>query len=379
MSDPYVGKLTYFRVYSGKVRAGAMVLNSTRQRKERIGRLLRMHANHREDVSVAYAGDILAVVGMKETLTGDTLCALEKPILLESLVFPEPVISVAIEPKTKADQDKLSSTLAGLAEEDPTFRVKVDEETGQTIIEGMGELHLEVIVDRLLREFKVDASVGRPQVSFRESISEPVRGVEARFVRQTGGRGQYGHVVLDLEPLTRGSGFEFENKVVGGMIPREFISSVKAGIEGALEAGVIAGFAVVDVKAILKGGSYHEVDSSDLAFRIAGSMALQEGMRRGKPVLLEPVMYVEIVVGEEYLGDVMSDVNSRRGKIEGIEVQGNRQVIKAHIPLQEMFGYATQLRSMTQGRATYHMQFAHYEQMPAGMAAEKIKALRGEY
>ncbi|MHB8781339.1 MAG: elongation factor G [Candidatus Geothermincolia bacterium] len=378
MTDPYVGKLTYFRVYSGKVRTGQMVLNSSRQRKERIGRLLSMHANHREDVSVAYSGDIVAVIGLKDTLTGDTLSAQEHPILLETLVFPEPVISVAIEPKTKADQDKLSTALAALAEEDPTFRVKVDEETGQTIISGMGELHLEVIVDRLLREFKVDASVGKPQVSFRESISQPVKSVDARFVRQSGGRGQYGHVVMDFEPLERGTGFEFENKTVGGVIPKEFISSVKAGVEGALEAGVVAGFPVVDLRATLKAGSYHEVDSSDLAFRIAGSMALQEAMRRGKSVLLEPVMQVEITVPETYLGEVINDVNSRRGKIEGIEVQGKRQIVKGSIPLQEMFGYATQLRSMTQGRATYHMQFSRYEELPPSLAAERLKAVRGE-
>ncbi len=379
MSDPYVGKLTYFRIYSGTLRTGSTVLNSTRQKKERIGRLLRMHANHREDITVAYAGDILAAVGLKETFTGDTLCAPNHPILLESMVFPEPVIFVAIEPKTKADQDKLTNSLAALAEEDPTFRVRTDEETGQTIISGMGELHLEIIVDRLIREFKVDAKVGKPQVSYRESISEPVRGAEARFVRQTGGRGQYGHVVIDLEPLPRGEGFVFENKSVGGVIPKEFISSVKAGIEGALDSGAIAGFPVVDVKAILTGGSYHEVDSSDLAFRIAGSMALQQAMRQGKPVLLEPVMSVEIVVSDEYLGDVISDVNSRRGKVEGIEVSGNRHTIRTFIPLQEMFGYATALRSMTQGRATYHMQFSHYEELPPSLAGDLIRSVRGEF
>jgi len=378
MSDPYVGKLTYFRIYSGTLRTGSTVLNSTRQKKERIGRLLRMHANHREDITVAYAGDILAAVGLKDTYTGDTLCVTNHPILLESMVFPEPVISVAIEPKTKADQDKLTNSLASLAQEDPTFRVKVDEETGQTIISGMGELHLEIIVDRLVREFKVDASVGKPQVSYRESISEPVKGAEARFVRQTGGRGQYGHVIIDLEPLPRGGGFAFENKSVGGVIPKEFISSVKAGIEGALDSGAMAGFPVVDVKAILKGGSYHEVDSSDMAFRIAGSMALQQAMRKGKPQLLEPVMSVEIVVSEEYMGDVISDVNGRRGKVEGIEVSGNRHTIRAYIPLQEMFGYATALRSMTQGRATYHMQFSHYEELPPSLAGDLIRSVRGE-
>ncbi len=378
MSDPYVGKLTYFRIYSGTLRTGSTVLNSARQKKERIGRLLRMHANHREDITVAYAGDILAAVGLKDTYTGDTLCAPPHPIILESMTFPEPVIFVAIEPKTKADQDKLTNSLAALAEEDPTFRVRVDDETGQTIISGMGELHLEIIVDRLIREFKVDAAVGKPQVSYRESISEPVKNVEARFVRQTGGRGQYGHVVIDLEPLPRGEGFVFENKTVGGVIPREFISSVKAGIEGALDSGAVAGFPAVDVKAILRGGSFHEVDSSDMAFRIAGSMALQKAMLKGKPVLLEPVMSVEIVVTDEYLGDVISDVNSRRGKVEGIEVSGNRHTIRAFIPLQEMFGYATVLRSMTQGRATYHMQFSHYEELPPSLASDLIRSVRGE-
>ncbi len=379
MSDPYVGKLTYLRVYSGTLRTGAVALNSTRKTKERINRFLQMHANHREERGVVYAGDIIAAVGLKEVYTGDTLCAENAPILLESMAFPEPVIFIAIEPKTKADQEKLSNSLRRISEEDPTFHVKQDAETGQTVISGMGELHLEIIVDRLVREFGVGATVGKPQVSYRESIREPARNVEGKFVRQSGGRGQYGHVILDVEPLERGKGFIFENRSSGGVIPKEFIPAIEEGIRDALEYGVLAGFRTIDVKAVLKGGSYHEVDSSDLAFRIAASIAFQEALRKARPVLLEPIMKVEISLTDEYLGEVLADVNSRRGKVEKIETEGNLISVDSRIPLGEMFGYATDLRSLTQGRATYHMEFSHYSEMPVHLAAEVIKRIKGEY
>lgn len=378
MSDPYVGRLVYMRVYSGTLKVGSTVLNSTRRKKERIGRLLQMHANHREEREVVYTGDIVAAVGLKETFTGDTLCFAHRPILLESMVFPEPVISVAIEPKTKADQDRLSEALGKISEEDPTFRVKLDPETGQTIISGMGELHLEIIVDRLLREFGVGANVGRPQVSYRETISSPVRNVEGKFIRQTGGRGQYGHVIIDVEPLPRGEGFRFENKVSGNAVPKDFIPSVEEGVKGALEFGVLAGYPVVDVKVTLRGGSYHEVDSSDLAFKAAGSAAFQEALRRAGSVLLEPIMKVVITASEEYLGDIIADINARRGKVEAMEARGKQQVITAMIPLAEVFGYATDLRSLSQGRATHHMQFSHYSEVPQNIAAEIVKRIRGE-
>jgi len=378
VSDPYVGKLVYIRVYSGTLKEGSTVLNSTRKHKERIGRLLQMHANHREERGVVYTGDIVAAVGLKNTYTGDTLCFAHRPILLESMVFPQPVISVAIEPKTKADQDKLSEAMGRISEEDPTFKVKLDPETGQTIISGMGELHLEIIVDRLLREFGVGANVGRPQVSYRETISATAKGVEGKFIRQTGGRGQYGHVVMDLEPLERGKGFEFVNRVTGNAVPKEYIGAVEQGIKGALEFGVLAGYPVVDVKATLRGGSYHEVDSSEMAFKAAGSAAFQEAVRRADPVLLEPIMRVVITVAEEYLGDVIADVNARRGKVEGMETRGREQRITALLPLAETFGYATDLRSLSQGRATHHMQFSHYEEVPHNIAAEIIKRIRGE-
>ncbi|HUZ83713.1 MAG TPA: elongation factor G [Gaiellales bacterium] len=371
MSDPYVGKLTYFRVYSGRVNSGSYVLNATTGRKERVGRILEMHANHREDVDQVGAGAIAAAVGLKQTTTGDTLCDPDHPVLLESIDFPEPVIDVAVEPKTKADQDKLAGALQRLAEEDPTFRVRTNEETGQTIIAGMGELHLEIIVDRLMREFKVDANVGRPQVAYRETIRNAVSGVHGRFVRQTGGRGQYGHAVINLEPLDSGSGYEFVNKVVGGAIPREYISSVDAGIREAMVSGVLSGFPVVDVRATLVDGTYHDVDSSEMAFKVAGSMAFKEAAKRAKPVLLEPVMAVEVTTPEEYMGDVIGNINSRRGQIEGMEPQGNAQVVRARVPLAEMFGYATDVRTMSQGRATYTMQFLHYAEVPHSIA-EKL-------
>ncbi|MBC7294582.1 MAG: elongation factor G [Thermoleophilia bacterium] len=372
MSDPFVGKLTYFRVYSGTLKAGSYVYNSSKNKKERVGRILQMHANHREDITQVFAGDIAAAVGLKSTTTGDTLCDAGAPILLESIEFPEPVIWVAIEPKTKADQDRLSESLMKLAEEDPTFRVRTDEETGQTIIAGMGELHLEIIVDRLVREFKVDANVGRPQVAYREGITRAVPRAEGRFVRQTGGRGQYGHVVIKLEPNEYGAGLTFENKIVGGAIPKEYIPAVEAGIVDAMETGVLAGFPVEDVRVELIDGSYHEVDSSELAFKIAASMAFREAAKKAGPVLLEPIEDVEVVVPEEYMGDVMGDLNSRRGHIVGMEPRAGAQVIRAEVPLAEMFGYATDLRSMTQGRATYTMQFSHYAEVPAAIAQEII-------
>ena len=376
MSDPFVGKLTYFRVYSGKLNSGSYVMNASTGRKERVGRLLEMHANHREDLQQVGAGAIAAAVGLKQTTTGDTLCDPDKPVVLESIDFPDPVIDVAVEPKTKADQDKLATALQRLSEEDPTFRVRTNEETGQTIIAGMGELHLEIIVDRLMREFRVDANVGRPQVAYRETIRNPVQGVHGRFVRQTGGRGQYGHVVIDMAPNEPGVGYVFENKIVGGAVPREYISSIDAGIKEAMEAGILAGFPVVDVGVTLVDGSYHDVDSSEMAFKVAGSMAFKEASKRAKPVLLEPVMAVEVVTPEDYMGDVIGNINSRRGQIEGMEPRGNAQVIRARVPLAEMFGYATDVRTMSQGRATYTMQFLHYAEVPHSIA-EKLTESQG--
>jgi elongation factor G len=378
MSDPYVGRLTYFRVYSGTLRAGAHVQNMTKDRKERIGRILQMHANHREDKEAVFAGDIVAGVGLKHTTTGDTLADPSNPVLLESISFPAPVISVAIEPKTKADQDKLSQALGKLADEDPTFQVRFDEETGQTIIAGMGELHLEVLVDRLTREFNVEANVGKPQVAYRETIRTPVGKVEGRYVKQTGGRGQYGHVVVNLEPTGPGGGYEFVNKITGGDIPREYIPSVDQGIQEAMESGVLAGYQLVDVRATLVDGSYHEVDSSEVAFKVAGQIALREGARRADPVLLEPVMQIEVVTPEEYMGDVIADLTSRRGKVERMEQRGGSQSIRALVPLAEMFGYATDLRSRTQGRATYTMQFHSYQEVPSNIANELVARVRGE-
>jgi elongation factor G len=374
MSDPYVGKLTYFRVYSGAVKAGDRVLNTTTGRTERIGRILQMHANHREERPEIGAGEIAAAVGLKATTTGDTLAVDSAPIRLEAMDFPEPVIAVAIEPKTKGDQDKLSEGLQRLTEEDPTFRVQSDEETGQTLISGMGELHLEIIVDRLMREFKVDANVGRPQVAYRETIGTPVQKIVGRFVRQTGGRGQFGHVVIDMEPTEPGEGYEFLDKIVGGRVPREYIPAVDLGIQEAMESGVLAGYPVVDVRVSLVDGSYHEVDSSELAFKVAGSMAFKSAMQRAKPKLLEPVMAVEVVTPEDYLGDVMGDLNSRRGRVEGLEPRGNAQAIRARVPLATMFGYATDLRSTTQGRATFTMQFDRYEDVPQSIAGEIVAA-----
>ncbi len=372
MADPYVGKLAFFRVYSGKLEAGSYVYNTSSGKKERIGRILQMHANHREEREVVYAGDLAAAVGMKNTSTGDTICSEDRQVVLESMEFPEPVISVAIEPKSQADQDKLGEALQRLAEEDPTFQVKTDEETGQTIIKGMGELHLEVIVDRLLREFKVDANIGKPRVSYRETISKAVSDVEGKFIRQSGGRGQYGHVVMDLEPQKQGKGFEFEDEITGGAIPKEFISAVEKGIKEAMENGVKAGYPMVDIKVTLKDGSFHEVDSSEMAFKIAGSIGFKQGVERARPVLLEPVMEVEVVTPEEYMGDVIGDLNGRRGKVEGMNSRASAQVISALVPLAEMFGYATDLRSKTQGRATYTMQFSHYAKTPKNIAKEII-------
>ncbi|MBV8984853.1 MAG: elongation factor G [Acidimicrobiia bacterium] len=378
MSDPYVGKLTYFRVYSGRLSQGSSVFNSTKDRKERVGRILQMHANHREDKDAVFAGDIVAAVGLKQTTTGDTLCDANAPIVLEALEFPEPVIHVAVEPKTKADQDKLGKALNALSEEDPTFQVHTDEETGQTIIAGMGELHLEVLVDRMLREFTVDANVGKPQVAYRETISKDVHKVEERYVRQTGGRGQFAHVVIDLEPTGPGGGYEFIDKIRGGDIPKEYIPAVDAGIQEALQGGVLAGYPTVDVRATLVDGSYHEVDSSEMAFRIAGSMAVKQAAKKASPVLLEPIMAVEVVTPEDYMGDVIGDLSSRRGKVEGMEQRGASQVIRAQVPLAEMFGYATDLRSRTQGRATYTMQFHSYQQVPESISREIVARVRGE-
>ncbi|MGA7669657.1 MAG: elongation factor G [Nitrolancea sp.] len=377
VSDPHVGRLAYVRVYSGQMSAGTYVLNSTKDQRERVGRLLRMHANHREEMDTIYAGDIGAVIGLKSTFTGDTLCDGDRPILLESIQFPEPVISVAVEPKTRSDQDKMGMALARLAEEDPTFQMNTDPDSGQTIIRGMGELHLEVIVDRMLREFKVGANIGKPQVAYKETITKPVR-VEGRFVRQSGGKGQYGHVWLEIEPLERGSGYVFEDKIVGGSVPREFISPVESGVREAMESGGDSGNPIVDLRVALVDGSYHEVDSSEMAFKIAGSMALKEGVRRGKPVILEPFMKVEVRTPEEFMGDVIGDLSARRGHIEGMEMQVTTQVVRAFVPLANMFGYATDLRSMSQGRATYSMEFDHYEPVPESLASEmKAKAQRG--
>lgn len=370
MTDPYAGKLAFIRVYSGKLQTGTYVYNFTKNVRERIGRILRMHANRREELKEASAGEIVAIVGVKKTVTGDTLAQQDTPIILESIRFPVPVVSVAIEPKTRDDQEKMSTSLQKIAEEDPTFLSQIDEETGQTIISGMGELHLEVIVDRLLREFKVDANVGRPQVSYKETIKKKAH-AEGKFIRQSGGRGQYGHVILEIEPLERGSGFIFEDRVVGGRIPKEYIPAVKAGVEEAIINGVLAGYQVVDVKVTAVDGSYHDVDSSEMAFKIAGSQAFKKAVSSGSPQLLEPYMKVEVIVPEEYLGEVMGDITSRRGRIEGIEPRGGSQVIRAFVPLAEMFGYATDLRSHTQGRGTYSMEFSHYEPLPPNMA-EKI-------
>jgi elongation factor G len=374
MSDPFVGRLTYARVYSGQVKAGDKVLNVATGKTERIGRILQMHANSREERETIGAGEIAALVGLKNTSTGDTLAIETAPIRLESMDFPEPVIAVAIEPKTKGDQDKLGAGLQRLTDEDPTFRVRTDDETGQTLISGMGELHLEIIVDRLMREFNVDANVGRPQVAYRETISKPVDKIEGRFVRQTGGRGQFGHAVINMEPTEPGEGYEFLDKIVGGKIPREYISSVDLGIQEAMESGVLAGYPVVDIRVYLVDGSYHDVDSSEMAFKVAGSMAFKSAMQRAKPKLLEPVMAVEVVTPEDYLGDVMGDLNSRRGHIEHLEPRGNAQAIRARVPLATMFGYATDLRSTTQGRATFTMQFDRYEEVPQSIAGEIVDA-----
>ncbi|MBE5781170.1 MAG: elongation factor G, partial [Clostridiales bacterium] len=363
VSDPFVGKLAYVRVYSGTITSGSYVYNSTKGRRERVGRILQMHANHREEIDQLYAGDIAAIVGLKDTGTGDTLCAENQQVVLESMTFPEPVIRVAIEPKTKAGQDKMTIALMKLAEEDPTFKAYTDQETGQTIIAGMGELHLDIIVDRMLREFKVEANIGSPQVAYREAITKAVR-AEGRFVRQSGGRGQFGHCVIELEPLEPGTGIQFENAIVGGVVPREYIPAVESGIREAALSGILGGYEVMDFKARLVDGSYHEVDSSEMAFKIAGSMAFKEGMAKAAPALLEPMMKCEVTVPEEYMGDVMGNLSSRRGHIAGMEAHGGTQVISALVPLSEMFGYATDLRSSTQGRGTFSMQFSHYEQAP---------------
>ena len=369
VTDPYVGRLAYIRVYSGKITQGSMVYNSTKGGRERIGRLLRMYADRREDVTEVLAGDIGATLGLKDSFTGDTLCDSNNQILLEDITFPEPVISVAIEPKTTADQDKMGDALRKLAEEDPTFHVRTDEDTGQIIIAGMGELHLEVLVDRMLREFKVQARVGRPQVAYRESITQPVEKAEYRYVRQTGGRGQYGHVVLELEPGDMGSGIEFENDIVGGVIPKEFIGAIEKGVREAAEGGVLAGYPVTDMKIRLYDGSYHEVDSNEMAFKMAGSMAFKEGVQRGAPVLLEPVMKVEVVAPEEFLGEIIGLLNARRGEILGTEIRpGNAQAVRAMVPLAEMFGFATYLRSSTQGRGVFTMEFDHYAQVSESVA-----------
>lgn len=372
MTDPFVGKLTFIRVYSGKLQAGSYAQNSTKGKRERISRLVQLQADDRTDVAEAFAGDIVAAVGLKDTTTGDTLCADNSPIILESMTFPDPVISVAIEPKTKADSDKLGVSLGRLAEEDPTFKVHVDHETGQTIIAGMGELHLEIIVDRLLREFKVEANVGKPQVAYRETIKKQVK-QEGKFVRQSGGRGQYGHVVIELEPTEPGGGFQFVNKIVGGVIPKEYIPGVEQGIKEALEGGVLAGYPAIDVRATLVFGSYHEVDSNEMAFKIAGSMALKEGFMKAKPVLLEPIMKVEVEIPEDYMGDVIGDISSRRGKIEGMDTVDNLSKVRATVPLSEMFGYATDIRNKTRGQGTFVMEFLHYEEVPQAMTETIIK------
>lgn len=377
MTDPYVGKLTFFRVYSGKVKTGCYVFNSTSGKKERLGRLLQMHANHREDIQEVYCGDIAAAVGLKRTKTGDTLCDVSDPIILEKITFPEPVIQIAIEPKTKADHDKLGESLAKLSDEDPTFKVSTDVDTGQTLISGMGELHLEIIIDRLKREFKVDANVGKPQVAYKETIKIKVT-QEGKFIRQSGGKGQFGHVWIEIEPNEKGKGYIFTNAVVGGSIPKEYINAVSNGIQDAMKTGVLAGYPVEDVKVKLFDGSYHEVDSSEMAFRIAGSIAFKEAAKKANPVLLEPIMEVEVVTPDEYMGDVMGDLNSRRGRIEGVSQRSDAQVIKALVPLSEMFGYATTLRSMTQGRAIYTMQFSHYDEIPKNIMEQIVETVRGK-
>jgi elongation factor G len=375
VADPFVGRLAYFRVYSGRLSAGSYVYNATKGQKERVARLVQMHANHREEVAEVYAGDIAAAVGLKNTFTGDTLCDESHPVVLEAIKFPEPVIHVAIEPKTKADQDKMGNALARLGEEDPTFRVRTDVETGQTLISGMGELHLEVIVDRMMREFRVDANVGKPQVAYRETISRTAR-AEGRFVRQTGGRGQFGDVWIEVEPLAPGTGFEFVNKVVGGTVPKEYINPTAAGIREAMDTGTLAGFPMVDLRATLVDGSYHEVDSSEMAFKIAGSMALKNAVAKAAPVLLEPIMKVEVTMAEEFLGDIMGDLNARRGHILGVDARAGSQIVRAQVPLAEMFGYATELRSMTKGRATYSMEFSHYAPVPSSVSQEVVSKAR---
>lgn len=377
MTDPFVGQLTYFRVYSGRLESGSYVYNASKDKKERIGRLLKMHANKREEIKEVLAGDIAAAVGLKFTTTGDTLCDDTNPIVLEAMEFPEPVISIAVEPKSKADQEKLSLALQKLAMEDPSFRVKTDEETGQTIISGMGELHLEIIIDRMMREFKVEANVGKPQVAYKEAITQKAQ-AEGKYIRQTGGRGQYGHCWIEIEPLEPGTGFIFENKIVGGVVPKEYIPAIEKGIREALDLGVLAGYPVTDVKVVLFDGSYHEVDSSEMAFKIAGSMAFKEAFSKAKPILLEPIMKVEVVTPENFMGDVMGDLNSRRGKIHGMEMRGTAQVITCFVPLSDMFGYATDLRSMTQGRATYTMHFSHYEPVPNNIAEQILKLRAGK-
>ncbi|TAN63818.1 elongation factor G [bacterium] len=377
MTDPFVGQLTFFRVYSGSVSAGSYVYNSTKSQRERIGRIVKMHANKREEVKEVHAGDIAAAVGMKYTITGDTICDLDKQIVLEKMVFPEPVMSIAIEPKTKADQERLGISLQKLATEDPSFRVRTDEETGQTIISGMGELHLEIIVDRLLREFKVEANVGKPQVAYKETVTKKAK-AEGKYIRQTGGRGQYGHVYIELEPNETGKGFEFVNKVVGGSIPKEFIAPVEKGIKEATDTGIMAGYPVVDVKITLYDGSYHDVDSSEMAFKIAGSMAFKDAMRNANPILLEPIMSVEVVTPEQFMGDVIGNLNSRRGRILGMDSRGGFQVVDSNLPLANMFGYSTDLRSMTQGRASFTMQFSHYEQVPASVTEVLTAKVQGK-
>jgi elongation factor G len=378
MSDPYVGRLTYLRVYSGTLKSGDSVTNSTRERKERIGRILQMHANHREDKDSVFAGDIVAVVGLKQTLTGDTLCDPSDQVLLEEMNFPAPVIDVAIEPKSKADSDKLGNGLQRLAEEDPTFRVHTDDETGQTIISGMGELHLEVLVDRLIREFNVAANVGKPQVAYRETISEPKQKVEVRYVKQTGGKGQYAHTVIDIEPTGPGGGYEFVNKITGGRIPTEYIPAVDQGVQEAMASGVLAGYPVVDIRVTLQDGSSHDVDSSEMAFKICGSMVFKEACKKAKPVLLEPVFDIEVVTPEDFMGDVIGDISGRRGKVEAMDQRGSDRIVKAQVPLAEMFGYVTELRSRTQGRATSSMQFNSYQVVPKSIAEEVVATVRGE-
>lgn len=377
MTDPYVGKLTFFRVYSGILNSGSYVQNSTKGKRERVGRILQMHANSREEISAVHAGDIAAAVGLKDTTTGDTLCDEKNLVILESMEFPEPVISLSVEPKSKADQDKMTTALQKLQEEDPTFRAETNTETGQIIISGMGELHLDIIVDRMRREFKVEANVGAPQVAYRETFRGSAK-VEGKFARQSGGRGQFGHVWIEFEPNEEGKGFEFENKIVGGVVPREYIPAVQAGLEDALQNGVLAGYPVIDVKAALVDGSYHDVDSSEMAFKIAASMALKNAVSKCNPVILEPMMKVEVVIPDEYLGDIMGDITSRRGRVEGMEARGNAQVVRAFVPLSEMFGYATALRSNTQGRGNYSMHFDHYEEVPKSISEEIIKKNKGE-